>query len=62
MGRTPPPQEALGVMCEYVLIPLVNKKLLQSMAGQNIAMLEEIYRKSRQSQGDTMLLPKVTDT
>ena len=51
-----------SVCCEYVLLPLANKKLLQSMAGQNIARLEEIYRESRQSQGDTMLLLKVTDT
>lgn len=36
-------------------------KLLWLLAGQNTARLEEIFRESRQSQRDTMLLPKEID-
>ena len=46
---------------ECVLLSLVLKKLLWLIAGQNIARLKKIYRESRQSQGDSMELPKKTD-
>ena len=37
------------------------KTLLRSIAGQDLARLEEKYRESMQSQGDAMCLVKETD-
>ena len=42
-----------SVSCEYTLLPLVNKEVLQPMAGQNKARWEtqaETYRESWKSQ------------